>query len=80
MNVLKICYTDDEYYQVEVRKRSDGRSYKFVVYVPGNEHRNKIRNITSRIRVRDIIKSYSWARIKFVGEGMTKDTVKELFH
>ena len=79
MNKLTICYTDEEYYHVQVRKRSDGRSYKFVVYVPGDEHMNKIRNIASRIRVRDIVKSYSWCKIKSVGEGLTKETVKELF-
>lgn len=80
MNTVKFYNTEDEYYHVIVKHRKNG-GLKFKIYVPDGCYQNKIRNITTAIRIRDILRSYEWTKMSFIntdGKTFTRNDVLNL--
>lgn len=80
MNTVKFYNTEDEHFYVNIRKGKNG-GLRFRIWVPSYYYQNKIRNITTAIRIRDILRSYEWSKMSFIntnGKTFTKDDVLNL--
>lgn len=67
-NTIKFYPHDGRHYHVKLRKRSDCNHYSIRVYIPSPEHSMRVRNIVTRIRIRDILRTYSFTRMQFIDD------------